>query len=142
MTQSGFEPETYCLEGSCSIQLSYWAEPEHKVHFVGVAGFEPATSCSQSRRDNRATLHPERLSLKAERQGLEPWRQSPVDRLAICSVTTPAPLLALPQIVLVYFGLAIANVMRDFRLCKCFCVFFLKKVGVLFHELNNQVNKF
>jgi hypothetical protein len=26
--------------------------------FVGVAGFEPATSCSQSRRDNRATLHP------------------------------------------------------------------------------------
>ena len=24
-----------------------------------MAGFEPATSCSQSRRDNRATLHPE-----------------------------------------------------------------------------------
>jgi hypothetical protein len=24
-----------------------------------VAGFEPAASCSQSRRDNRATLHPE-----------------------------------------------------------------------------------
>ena len=30
---------------------------------------------------------------KAERQGLEPWRRLPVDRLAICSVTTPAPLL-------------------------------------------------
>ena len=30
-----------------------------KWQFVGVAGFEPATSCSQSRRDNRATLHPE-----------------------------------------------------------------------------------
>jgi hypothetical protein len=28
---------------------------------VGVAGFEPAASCSQSRRDNRATLHPEFL---------------------------------------------------------------------------------
>jgi hypothetical protein len=27
--------------------------------FVGVAGFAPAASCSQSRRDNRATLHPE-----------------------------------------------------------------------------------
>ena len=27
---------------------------------VGVAGFEPATSCSQSRRDNRATLYPEK----------------------------------------------------------------------------------
>jgi hypothetical protein len=26
---------------------------------VGVAGFEPATSASQTRRDNRATLHPE-----------------------------------------------------------------------------------
>ncbi len=25
---------------------------------VGVAGCEPAASCSQSRRDNRATLHP------------------------------------------------------------------------------------
>ena len=25
---------------------------------VGVAGFEPATSWSQTRRDNRATLHP------------------------------------------------------------------------------------
>ncbi len=23
VTPSGFEPETYCLEGSCSIQLSY-----------------------------------------------------------------------------------------------------------------------
>ena len=28
---------------------------------VGVAGFEPATSCSQSRRDDRATLHPETI---------------------------------------------------------------------------------
>ena len=27
--------------------------------FVGVAGFEPATSCSQSRRDDRTTLHPD-----------------------------------------------------------------------------------
>ena len=29
------------------------------IFSVGVAGFEPATSCSQSRRANRATLHPE-----------------------------------------------------------------------------------
>ena len=29
------------------------------LELVGVAGFEPAASCSQSRRDNRATLHPE-----------------------------------------------------------------------------------
>ena len=31
-------------------------------YVVGVAGFEPATSCSQSRRDDRATLHPENRS--------------------------------------------------------------------------------
>ena len=24
MRQTGLEPVTYCLEGSCSIQLSYW----------------------------------------------------------------------------------------------------------------------
>jgi hypothetical protein len=48
----GFEPLTVCLEGRCSIQLSY-------ATFVGVAGFEPAASASQTRRDNRATLHPE-----------------------------------------------------------------------------------
>ena len=29
-----------------------------RLLLVGVAGFEPAISCSQSRRDNRATLHP------------------------------------------------------------------------------------
>ncbi len=32
------------------------------VFFVGVAGFEPATSWSQTRRDNRATLHPEQYN--------------------------------------------------------------------------------
>ena len=35
------------------IKNDYW------LFFVGVAGFEPATSASQTRRDNRATLHPE-----------------------------------------------------------------------------------
>ena len=71
VSQSGFEPETASLEGRCSIQLSYWpifefkkikkgmiAHPQKKN--VGVAGFEPATSSSQTRRDDRATLHPER----------------------------------------------------------------------------------
>ena len=52
----GFEPMTASLEGRCSIQLSY--EPIAAL-CVGVAGFEPATSASQTRRDNRATLHPE-----------------------------------------------------------------------------------
>ena len=40
------------------------------LKFVGVAGFEPATSCSQSRRDNRATLHPEKyFYLKLKKSG-------------------------------------------------------------------------
>ncbi len=43
---------------------------------VGVAGFEPAASCSQSRRDNRATLHPE--GKKAESKGFEPLVQFPI----------------------------------------------------------------
>ena len=47
-----------------------------KVYLVGVAGFEPAASCSQSRRDNRATLHPE--SKKAESKGFEPLVQFPI----------------------------------------------------------------
>ena len=36
------------------------------IFSVGVAGFEPATSCSQSRRDDRATLHPEFSLNRAE----------------------------------------------------------------------------
>jgi hypothetical protein len=40
---AGLEPATYGLEVRCSIQLSY-------RRMVGVPGFEPGTSCSQSRR--------------------------------------------------------------------------------------------
>tara|TARA_B110000879_G_scaffold126786_1_gene167130 strand:- start:39 stop:368 length:330 start_codon:yes stop_codon:yes gene_type:complete len=36
----------------------------YKAFIVGVAGFEPATSSSQTRRDNRATLHPEIISVR------------------------------------------------------------------------------
>lgn len=32
--------------------------PLPRFYRVGAAGVEPATSCSQSRRDNRATLRP------------------------------------------------------------------------------------
>ena len=45
------------------MRVRYQAAPHPEkdsfLKSVGVAGFEPATSCSQSRRDNRATLHPE-----------------------------------------------------------------------------------
>ena len=91
MKAEGFEPSTACLEGRCSIQLSYASMDCEKK--VGVAGFEPAASCSQSRRDNRATLHPEK-KYKAEGQGLEPWHRLLDDSLANCSITTLAPLQA------------------------------------------------
>ena len=34
--QKGLEPLTYCLEGSCSIQLSYW-----RIFMERVMGIEP-----------------------------------------------------------------------------------------------------
>ncbi len=65
---------TVCLEGRCSIQLSY--STNKKGGWVtspmsGVAGFEPATSCSQSRRDDRATLHPDELVIFSFPNNLE-----------------------------------------------------------------------
>ena len=176
MIAPGFEPGTVCLEGRCSIQLSYatwcflqisnftysqcdgslteikkaeqlftlsgllsgWQDsnlrpPAPKAGAITGLRYTPkffqllcvwvAAAFPISGRNNRATLYPmdktfylawpvdraekdpRRSSLlikcppspklwraKAERQGFEPWRRLPVDRLAICSVTTPAPL--------------------------------------------------
>ena len=38
--QEGFEPPTYCLEGSCSILLSYWRKSK-AGHLERVMGIEP-----------------------------------------------------------------------------------------------------
>ena len=35
--QEGLEPPTYCLEGSCSIQLSYWRILLERVTGIGPA---------------------------------------------------------------------------------------------------------
>src|SRR5262245_23140323 len=57
--QEGIEPPTHSLEGCCSIQLSYWRFVLSWRLEVGAPGFEPGTSCSQSRRDTRLRYAPQ-----------------------------------------------------------------------------------
>ena len=56
----GLEPPTCCLEGSCSIQLSYGHRGQDKKELVGAEGFELSTLCSQSRCATRLRYAPTR----------------------------------------------------------------------------------
>ena len=48
------------FQGSIKKRVSDFYSLKPLILLVGVARFELATSCSQSRRDNRATLYPEK----------------------------------------------------------------------------------
>ena len=70
--QEGLEPPTHSLEGCRSIQLSYWRNGRNwrstrRAPLVGAPGFEPGTSCSQSRRDTRLRYAPLRPILVGAR---------------------------------------------------------------------------
>src|SRR5690242_8014615 len=80
--QEGIEPPTHSLEGCCSIQLSYWRSVSAETtatllqaHQVGAPGFEPGTSCSQSRRDTRLRYAPQR-ALQCSRPANEGQRRA------------------------------------------------------------------
>src|SRR2546428_4867425 len=71
MRPGGFEPPTNSLEGCCSIHLSYG---RHTVGLsdrpagVGAAGFEPATSWSQTRRATGLRHTPNKLDGETSRR--------------------------------------------------------------------------
>ncbi len=63
----GLEPPTCCLEGSCSIQLSYGRKVQGWV-MVGAVGFELTTLCSQSRCATRLRYAPTKARIVSARR--------------------------------------------------------------------------
>ena len=119
MSPIGFEPMTASLEGRCSIQLSY--EP---VALTLLSGWQDSNL--RPPRPKRGAItglrYTPKIQKKAERLGLEPRRQLPVDRLAICSITTLAPLLFIYELRKLIF--AVANVVYHLKERNYFIYFF------------------
>jgi hypothetical protein len=121
--------------------------------FVGVAGFEPAASCSQSRRDNRATLHPEN-SICAFSTIIEFLQYSISKLLSGETGTRTLATVTRRQIsnLLHYrsgtspssrnvFCFAVANVRQHSISHNYFCAFFNLFSIFFFKTLNNQTNR-
>ncbi len=131
MSPRGFEPLTASLEGRCSIQLSY--EPVT----LKLSGWQDSNL--RPPRPKRGAITGLRYTPKtviinfAERQGLEPWRQLPVDRLAICSITTLAPLLKYAKELI----FASANVTLEMHSHNIFLLFLTKYMTYLFWVFNS-----
>src|SRR3954466_5703034 len=56
------ERPTSNLEGWCSIRLSYGQSASNTKFLVGARGFEPPTSCSQSKRATRLRHAPKKAA--------------------------------------------------------------------------------
>ena len=100
------------------------------IYFVGVAGFEPATPCSQSRCASRTALCPEQFS-GGEGGIRTPGSLWDYDSLANCWFQ---PLTHLS----VFCGFASANV----HLFLIHTTFFQKKYLILFFLLSRKINNF
>ena len=90
---AGFEPATVCLEGRCSIQLSY------ATKIVGVAGFEPrppapkAGAMTGYATPREGDLIHNELYKSLGETGIRTLATVTRRQISNCSITTLAPLL-------------------------------------------------
>ena len=90
MSASGFEPETVCLEGRCSIQLSYAPLPckiKNPLREI-LSGRQDSNLRPPGPKPGAMTglRYAPNIYLNAEGKGFEPLRPFRVDSLANCSV--------------------------------------------------------